>query len=277
MKSIKNSIDIAISPCPNDTFIFESLIDGSSPFPVSVNPSFYDIDTLNRLAIEEKYPIIKASSAIYPKIAHNYDYLSSGGAFAYTDGPLVIANRQHLDITKEITTIRVATPSIDSSSFRAFSYIYGPPKKVFQLPYDKIAEAVANDFFDVGILIHESRFTFQEQFKNKLFTISDLQKLYFLKTGHLLPLGLIYIHKAFSKQYKIAFEQALQKSITIAKQRASPLSSFIKYHAKETNGKELSDHAIKEHIKLYVTDDTFSLTPLAIESLLFLFTITPKL
>ena len=45
--------DLAISPCPNDTYIFYHLIHNGIREHL-VRASFFDIEELNRRAIEEK-------------------------------------------------------------------------------------------------------------------------------------------------------------------------------------------------------------------------------
>jgi len=83
---------LGFSPCPNDTFIFDALVNkkietGDIEFDVILE----DVQTLNRWAIEGKLNISKISYGVLPLILDEYKMLHSGGALGKGVGPLLIA------------------------------------------------------------------------------------------------------------------------------------------------------------------------------------------
>ncbi len=245
-----NSLSIAISPCPNDTYSFEALLHQPSLFPVNLCPSFYDIDILNKLALEEAFPIIKTSAALYPHIQHKYRYIRSGAAFSMNGGPIVISKNRNLDLSKDLGKLRLATPGVHTSAHAVFSYLFRLKFDTTQIAYNEIAKAVAKDY-DLGILIHEARTTFQDEFPDMLFPLADLHQLYRQRTQSYMPLGLIMVHRSIPDEIACGFEKALSISIEIAMRRKNLITSFISQHASS-----FSKSAIEHHIKLYVNKET---------------------
>jgi len=85
-------LTIGFSPCPNDTFIFDALVNnkintGGLEFDVIME----DVQTLNEMAIRGKADITKISYGSLPLILNNYLVLSSGSALGKGVGPLLIA------------------------------------------------------------------------------------------------------------------------------------------------------------------------------------------
>ena len=66
-------ITIAFSPCPNDTFIFDALVNGKldtggQQFEVVLE----DVQTLNEWALEGRYPVSKISYGVWPQVQDQY-------------------------------------------------------------------------------------------------------------------------------------------------------------------------------------------------------------
>jgi 1,4-dihydroxy-6-naphthoate synthase len=84
-------LTLGFSPCPNDTFIFDALVNhkidtGDVEFEVVLE----DVQTLNEWAKEGKLDVSKISYGVLPKITNNYVVLHSGGALGKGVGPLLI-------------------------------------------------------------------------------------------------------------------------------------------------------------------------------------------
>ena len=72
---------LAISPCPNDTFMFDAMINhriDSEGLQFEVD--YLDIEQLNSAALESKYDVSKCSTALLPAIYANYRLLEIGRA-----------------------------------------------------------------------------------------------------------------------------------------------------------------------------------------------------
>ena len=86
-------LTLGFSPCPNDTFIFDALVNnkidtGSLSFDVILE----DVETLNKWALEEKLDITKLSYGVLPLVLDSYIVLNSGSALGSGVGPLLIKN-----------------------------------------------------------------------------------------------------------------------------------------------------------------------------------------
>ena len=83
--------EIGFSPCPNDTFIFDALINhkiDTKGYTFKVH--LEDVQTLNEWAIAGKLPFSKISYGVWPLVKNKYSLLNSGGALGKGVGPLLI-------------------------------------------------------------------------------------------------------------------------------------------------------------------------------------------
>ena len=83
---------LGFSPCPNDTFIFDALVNGKIDTEgLLFDVQLEDVQTLNEWAKQGKLDFSKISYGVYPLIRHQYHLLKSGGALGKGVGPLLIA------------------------------------------------------------------------------------------------------------------------------------------------------------------------------------------
>ncbi len=258
-------IDCAISPCPNDTFCFEALLSSQIDTEGLIfSGAFYDIDTLNEMALKEEVPLIKISAALYPHIQDRYTILSSGAAFSINAGPLIICRKDRKVYMEHIEEMTVAVPGLYTSAYAAFRLLFGKPKKTVVIPYHKIAQQVhQSSDIDLGLLIHEARFTFEEHFHGELIPLHDLHHEFKKQHNSSLPLGIIVAHKRLGNTIIQKIDQCIHSSILKALSREKEIvTPFIRHYAQE-----LSDEAIKKHIELYVSDETLSMSESARQAL----------
>src|SRR5882724_11791762 len=86
-------LTLGFSPCPNDTFIFDALVNNkidTEGFEFEV--VLEDVQTLNKWAIDDTLDLSKISYGVLPLVLNNYIVLSSGGALGKGVGPLLITN-----------------------------------------------------------------------------------------------------------------------------------------------------------------------------------------
>lgn len=246
-----NRIKLAISPCPNDTYIFGAWINKCIDIPSALETScdYLDIQTLNEQALTGGYDVIKFSAALLPKLTELYWISETGSAAGFDTGPLLIAFH-NFDL-RELPTKRIALPGKDTTAAFLFRFLFPEAKKLDYLVFSEIEQAVLAGLFDAGVIIHESRFNYKEK---GLLDLADLGKLWVEKTGHPIPLGLIGIRKTLGLNHAIAIQETIHKSLEFARQHENILMPYIQEHASE-----MSLEVIQKHIQLYVNQFTTEL------------------
>jgi 1,4-dihydroxy-6-naphthoate synthase len=237
---------LGFSPCPNDTFIFDALVNGkidTKGFDFDV--VLEDVQTLNQWALQEKLDFSKISYGVLPLITRNYKVLNSGGALGKGVGPLLISASE-LD-NAQINGLSVAIPGINTTAHLLFSLAYPHAKnKVFKV-FDEIEEAVLNKVVDCGVIIHENRFTYEQKGLKK---IMDLGEYWEATVNVPIPLGGIVVRKNIDKNIAIQIDALIQGSIAYAfNHYKMELSDYIKQHAQE-----MSEIVMRQHIDLYVNN-----------------------
>src|ERR1700712_165334 len=116
-------LSLGFSPCPNDTFIFDALVNrkidtGKYEFEVMLE----DVQTLNRWALEKKLDISKISYGVWPLLKDFYSLLESGGALGKGVGPLLISKNTIL--LKDIEKLTVAIPGEQTTAHLLFTLAF---------------------------------------------------------------------------------------------------------------------------------------------------------
>ncbi len=247
-------IDLAISPCPNDCFIFCRLSqEGISGNPVRL--LFADVEELNRRAVyEQRHSVSKMSFPAFfqTQLRQDYDLLPCGGAMGYDCGPILISYEKQS--AKEALRLmkRVAVPGLWTTAhllLQLYLREQGMDHKSVELcpmSYDAILPALQIGDFDYGVIIHEERFSFLQEGCHSL---QDLGQWWQARTKQPIALGCIAVRKDFPAKLRPALEQSLRNSINFAKQNPASVWPFIKGHAQA-----LDNEVIASHIKLYVND-----------------------
>ena len=238
-------LSLHISPCPNDTFAFDAIINRRIEHDFDLDVEYKDIEELNLGVLNGVADISKISYSVYPKIAHQYRLLDSGSALGRGNGQLLVRRKG------ESGTIRtVATPGLNTTA-NALLMRYFPDVEVVPMLFSTIAEAVERGMTDAGVLIHEGRFVYE---RRNLELVADLGKLWEAETALPLPLGAIVIKRDVDDAVREQFEQLLADSVRYAFANSGASREFVKQHAQE-----LEDDVIDKHIALFVNKYTVSL------------------
>ena len=105
-------LKLHISPCPNDTFMFDALVNGRiDTGSLRFEVEYHDIEELNRGAGLGRADISKISCAVLPAIAEHYVLLDSGAALGRGNGPLLV---RRAGDTRPIR--RVAVPGLHTTA-----------------------------------------------------------------------------------------------------------------------------------------------------------------
>ena len=244
------NLTLGFSPCPNDTFMFDALVNGRiNTTGINFHVEYDDVESLNRRAINHELDISKISFAVYDKIKSEYELLTSGSALGNGVGPLLISKNIFSDPEKQIKS--VAIPGKNTTAYYLFKIFYPELTTVKEMVFSDIENAVLDGHVDAGVIIHENRFTYEAK---GLVKISDLGDLWQKKTGEPIPLGGIVIRRNLSALTKQRVNNLLRESIKYAFANPEASSNYVKSHAQE-----MSDDVRKKHIQLYVNEFSLDL------------------
>ena len=239
-------LSLHISPCPNDTFAFDAIVNNRIEHDFDLAVEYHDIEELNEGVLRGEPDISKISYAVYPLVADRYMLLDSGSALGRGNGQLLVRRKGE---TGKIR--KVASPGKNTTANALLMRYFPDVEEVEQMLFSDIAVAVERGDVDAGVLIHEGRFVYE---RRNLELVADLGKLWETETNLPLPLGAIIVKRELDKNIISKFDKLLSESVRYA--FAYPLVSrdFVKQHAQE-----LEDDVIDKHISLFVNDFTISL------------------
>jgi len=240
------TLSLGYSPCPNDTFIFYSLIHGRIDTDgLRFEEVLEDVETLNQMAVQSRLDITKVSFHAFGHLRDDYCLLRSGGALGKGCGPLVVA-RGEAEM-RDLIGKKIAIPGRLTTAFLLLqSFDPGLKENIKVMPFDKIIDAVKNGEADAGLIIHESRFTYQLAGLRKVIDLGDWWEK---ETGRPIPLGGILAKRSLGADLVRKVDLLLRQSIEYAFSHRSEPVSYIKQHAQE-----MEDVVINQHIDLYVND-----------------------
>ena len=256
-------LTLGFSPCPNDTFIFDALVNNkidSEGFEFEI--LLADVETLNQWALEGKLDITKLSFPAFFKSLNNYTLLNAGSAVGNGVGPLLISDAQHALSEDEINQASIAIPGINTTANLLFTFAFPDATDKIFLPFSAIEDALLNKETDLGVIIHENRFTYQQK---GLYKVKDLGEYWEEKMELPVPLGGIAINQSVKRSVALKINELISKSIEFAFKNYPLLPEYVKQHAQE-----MSEDVLRKHIDLYVNNYSIDLGDegkLAIESL----------
>jgi len=242
---------IAISPCPNDTFIFHAWVHGLIPGAPQIDVSYADIDITNTLAASSSGPdVVKISYAALPWVLSEYALLPCGGALGKGCGPLVLTSGRAgaNNDPARLQNKRVAVPSERSTAYLLFrlwvaQHVPGGVGEIVVLPFHEIMPAVRDGVVDAGLVIHEARFTYPTY---GLSLLADLGSWWEKDTNLPIPLGAIIARRSLNLPSITGWIQA---SVKYAWAHPDESKEYILHHSQE-----LSNEVTQAHIKLYVNE-----------------------
>ncbi|RKT06074.1 1,4-dihydroxy-6-naphthoate synthase [Streptomyces sp. 3211.6] len=247
-----STLDIAYSPCPNDTFVFDAWAHGRVPGAPALDVTFADIDVTNGMAERGELDVLKVSYAVLPWVLEEYALLPCGGALGRGCGPLVLTREPGLDLTGKT----VAVPSERSTAYLLFrlwaaDVLPAGVGEVVVLPFHEIMPAVRDGRVDAGLVIHEARFTYQEY---GLHCLADMGEHWESTTGLPIPLGAIIAKRSLGADTLRALAEAARTSVRMAWEDPEASRPYVRAHAQELDPK-----VADQHIGLYVNEFTADL------------------
>lgn len=235
------ALNVAFSPCPNDTFVFHAWTHGLVPGAPETKVTFADVDVTNTAALRAEFDVVKVSYAALPWLLDQYDLLPCGGALGRGCGPLVLTadDRPNLD------GARVAVPGERTTAYLLMRlWAQGQiPASIEVVPFADIMPGVRDGRYDAGLVIHEARFTYP-QFG--LTALADLGQWWEESTGHPVPLGAILARKGLDT---VELTRVIRSSVDYAFAHPESSADFIAAHANE-----MDPDVQRQHIALYVNE-----------------------
>lgn len=245
-----STLSLAISPCPNDTLIFEAIINKKIPVDdFDFDATFLDIEKLNNGLLSSKWDVAKVSVAAFPLIKNDYTILKTGMAIGFGNGPLLVSNKP-IDSLHDFNG-KTLIPGIHTTANLLLESLLPNITNKEEVIFNEIMPLIQNKKADAGLIIHESRFTFQNYGLKK---IADLGELWHEKTSLPLPLGAFVAKRSLGFEKISKLETLISGSIKHGLNNINTAMPFISSHAQE-----LDEKVIFKHIQLYVND--FSVTP----------------
>jgi 1,4-dihydroxy-6-naphthoate synthase len=238
-------LTLGFSPCPNDTFIFDALVNGRIDTEgLDFDYFLADVEELNKKAFASEIDITKISCHAFAYAAGNYLILDSGSALGYGNGPLLIS--KNLIDTGELNNARIAIPGKYTTANLLFSIAWPQALNRIEYLFSDIEDVLLRDEADAGLIIHETRFTYQ---KRGLHKIADMGEFWENLTGLPIPLGVIVINRRIPEDIALKVNRILRRSIEFATDDSLASHDFV-----ASNAREMDPAVMNNHIKLFVNN-----------------------
>jgi 1,4-dihydroxy-6-naphthoate synthase len=241
-------LSIGFSPCPNDTFIFDALVNGKiDTGGIEFEPVLEDVQTLNQWAMQGRLDVTKISYGVLPNILSHYVMLNSGGAMGRGVGPLLITTADNSQLSiEQLSQLPVAIPGENTTAHLLLSHALPAfQQKKFML-FHEIEDALIAGEVASGVIIHENRFTYADK---GLVLLNDLGKFWEESLNSPIPLGGIAMKRTFRLDIQRQVDQLIQSSLRQAEEALPELSSYVQLHAQE-----MDPSVQRMHIDLYVNE-----------------------
>lgn len=240
-------LSLGFSPCPNDTFIFDALIHHKIDTEGLEFEVFYeDVESLNQKAFRGDLDITKLSFHAFAYVTDKYILLDAGSALGFGVGPLLISKKEVIpsEVRLQTSSLIIAIPGEYTTANFLLSLAFPLATHKKEIIFSGIENAILNNEVDLGLVIHESRFTYQDKGLKK---VIDLGEYWEELTGGPIPLGGIVIKRHLSQEIKQKVNRVLRRSVEFAFANPKSGLDFIRSHAQE-----MSEEVMYKHIDLYV-------------------------
>lgn len=243
---MRQNLSIGYSPCPNDTFIFHALVHGlvDNRGVAYAEPFLADVEQLNLWAMLKKLDVTKLSFHAFGHVLDEYCLLAAGSALGRGCGPLIVG-RPQLDMAR-LQTARIAIPGKYTTAALLLKMFLPNNVNLVEMRFDLIMDAVKDGRVDAGVIIHESRFTYQQE---GLVCLQDLGEWWESSSGLPIPLGCIVARRSLGKEIVAAVEGGIRASIDYAYDHPDESRNYIGKHSQE-----MADAVVQSHIGLYVNE-----------------------
>ena len=254
-------ISVGHTPDSDDAFMFYGMFTDKVPSPdFNVNHVIEDIEKLNRKATDPQLDVTAVSVHACAYIP-GYTILRSGGSFGIGYGPIVTAKKQMT--VEEIKKCTIAIPGKMTSAFLLLQLMIGKFNYV-EMNFSDIPEAVKSGKVDVGLVIHETQLSYEQEGNIKILDVGE----WWDKTtnGLPVPLGINVMRTDLGMDAICKFDKYLQASIEFGLEN---LEDALEYAMQYSRGKPRD--LIEKFVKMYVNKVTINMGDSGEESIRKLF------
>jgi 1,4-dihydroxy-6-naphthoate synthase len=242
-------LTLGFSPCPNDTFIFDALIHHKIDTQGLEFEVFYDdVETLNQKAMRGELDITKLSYHAFAYVADKYILLDSGSALGFGVGPMLICKDDPDELLSNLKShapnLKIGIPGKYTTANFLLGTAFPNATNKVELVFSDIEDAVLEGRVDIGLIIHENRFTYQDKGLKKIIDLGDYWEKH---TGCAIPLGGIVANRKLTLDVQHKINRVLRRSVEFAFANPKSGLEFIRSHAQE-----MSEEVMYKHIELYV-------------------------
>jgi 1,4-dihydroxy-6-naphthoate synthase len=239
-------LSLGFSPCPNDTFIFDALIHHKIDTEgLEFDVFFDDVETLNRKALQGVLDITKLSFHAFAHVSDKYVLLDAGSALGFGVGPLLISKTAYTpEEVQRQSSLSVGIPGTYTTANFLLGIAFPELQNKKELMFSAIEESLLNEELNLGVIIHENRFTYAQKGLHKVMDLGDYWEQ---ETGMPIPLGGIVIKRNIDTEIQHTVNRLIRKSVEYAFEHPEASSDFVRKHAQE-----LDESVRKQHIDLYV-------------------------
>ena len=238
-------LTLGFSPCPNDTFIFDALIHHKIDTEgLTFEVFFDDVETLNHKAMQGELDVTKLSFHAMAHVLDKYALLDSGSALGFGVGPLLICKNEQFLHQELPADLKIGIPGKFTTANFLLGIAYPHLINKQELVFSEIENALLNDKIDVGLIIHENRFTYGDKGLHK---IVDLGNYWEGLTGCAIPLGGIVVNRNVDLAIQHKINRILRKSVEYAFSNPKSGIDFVRQHSQE-----MDETVMYQHIELYV-------------------------
>jgi 1,4-dihydroxy-6-naphthoate synthase len=243
-------LTLGFSPCPNDTFIFDALVNKRIDTEgLDFDVVLEDVQSLNEGAKTNRLDVTKLSFPALFDNCENYAVLHAGAALGKGVGPLLIAKT--VVNLPDVSHCTIAIPGEATTANFLLSFAFPvTPKRVAYL-FSDIEAAVLDGRADLGVIIHENRFTYQQK---GLIKVVDLGEVWEEKQKAPIPLGCIAVRRSLPPDVQQTVDRLIRKSLEVSRSHYPALTSYVTAHAQE-----MDEQVMRQHIELYVNDYSLDL------------------
>ena len=281
-------LTLGFSPCPNDTFIFDALVNKKIDSEgLEFDAILEDVETLNQWSFEGRLDITKLSYPAFFQNLNTYVLLNTGAALGKGVGPIVVSRSNVKRETSDIENSSVALPGENTTAHLLFSFAYPKAMNKTFMRFDKIEDFVLSGTSQVspngqghpeqregsegvlGVIIHENRFTYQQKGLHKVIDLGDYWEQ---KMNVPIPLGGIAVKRSIDPLIGLKVDRLIRKSIEHARSNYPAITEYVKQHSQE-----LSEDVMRQHIDLYVNNFSIDLGVEGKKAITILFEVAGKM
>lgn len=254
-------INLAYSPCPNDTFAFHAMINGLVDTEgLTFKVHLADVEELNQSAIRGEFEVTKLSYHGFFEVAERYVMLNSGSALGFNNGPLLV-QKEGGDFNSGSL---IAIPGMHTTAALLLKTAYPQCTNVKPMLFSDIEGAVLSGEVDAGVLIHEGRFTYRDK---GLKLVQDLGEFWQESFGVPIPLGGIAVRRDICREVMLKVGRVLKRSVEYAFANPNASAAYVM-----ENAQELTAEVQQKHINLFVNNFTVDLGEQGRRAVEFLYT-----